>query len=378
MKELNIKFKENLLLGTYLMLLYFILLNIKNIFAMFDGVLSILNPFILAFCMAFVLNLPMKFFENKIFNFLDKNKSDFIKNLKRPLSILSTFITVIGLIVALGLFVIPELINSLSTLIDTVPGYIKSFEILINQYVSSTELLQNIYNTLMTTWQDLLRIATTFLTTSLTGILSTTVTITSSVINFILSVILAIYMLSSKENLILIFKKLLFAFSKKEIANKIVDISKLSNYTFSKFITGQCIEAVILGVLCFIGMTILSMPYALLISVLIGVTALIPIFGAFIGAIPSVFLILIIDPIKAIWFVVFLICLQQFEGNIIYPKVVGNSVGLSAIWVMLAMIVGGSTLGIVGMLIGIPTFSVIYKLIKEVTYKKLNQKKVKL
>lgn len=378
MKELNNKFKENLLLGTYLMLLYFILLNIKNIFAMFDGVLSILNPFILAFCMAFVLNLPMKFFENKIFNFLDKNKSDFVKNLKRPLSILSTFITVIGLIVALGLFIIPELINSLATLMDAVPGYIKSFETLINQYVSSTELLQNIYNTLMTTWQDLLRIATTFLTTSLTGILSTTVTITSGVINFILSVILTIYMLSSKEKLVLNFKKLLFAFSKKEIANKIVDISKLSNYTFSKFITGQCIEAVILGVLCFIGMTILSMPYALLISVLIGVTALIPIFGAFIGAIPAVFLILIIDPIKAIWFVVFLLCLQQFEGNVIYPKVVGNSVGLSAIWVMLAMIVGGSTLGLVGMLIGIPTFSVIYQLIKEVTYKKLNEKKVKL
>lgn len=378
MKELNNKFKENLLLGTYLMLLYFILLNIKNIFAMFDGVLSILNPFILAFCMAFVLNLPMKFFENKIFNFLDKNKSDFVKNLKRPLSILSTFITVIGLIVALGLFVIPELINSLATLMDAVPGYIKSFETLINQYVSSTELLQNIYNTLMTTWQDLLRIATTFLTTSLTGILSTTVTITSGVINFILSVILTIYMLSSKEKLVLNFKKLLFAFSKKEIANKIVDISKLSNYTFSKFITGQCIEAVILGVLCFIGMTILSMPYALLISVLIGVTALIPIFGAFIGAIPAVFLILIIDPIKAIWFVVFLLCLQQFEGNVIYPKVVGNSVGLSAIWVMLAMIVGGSTLGLLGMLIGIPTFSIIYQLIKEVTYKKLNEKKVKL
>lgn len=378
MKELNNKFKENLLLGTYLMLLYFILLNIKNIFAMFDGVLSILNPFLLAFCMAFVLNLPMKFFENKIFNFLDKNKSDFVKNLKRPLSILSTFITVIGLIVALGLFVIPELINSLATLMDAVPGYIKSFETLINQYVSSTELLQNIYNALMTTWQDLLRIVTTFLTTSLTGILSTTVTITSGVINFILSVILTIYMLSSKEKLVLNFKKLLFAFSKKEIANKIIDISKLSNYTFSKFITGQCIEAVILGVLCFIGMTILSMPYALLISVLIGVTALIPIFGAFIGAIPAVFLILIIDPIKAIWFIVFLLCLQQFEGNIIYPKVVGNSVGLSAIWVMLAMIVGGSTLGLVGMLIGIPTFSVIYQLLKEVTYKKLNEKKVKL
>ncbi|MDU5110875.1 MAG: AI-2E family transporter [Clostridium sp.] len=378
MKELNNKFKENLLLGTYLMILYFILLNIKGIFSILGGFLSILNPFILAFSMAFVLNLPMKFFENKVFKFLDTNKSDFIKNLKRPLSILSTFITVIGLIVALGLFVIPELVNSISTLLDAVPGYINSFEELINQYISSTEILQNAYNTLMNTWEDLLYLFTSFLTTSLAGILNTTVTITSGVINFILSVILTIYMLSSKEKLVLNFKKLLFAFSKKEFAKKIIDISKLSNYTFSKFITGQCIEAVILGVLCFIGMSILSMPYALLISVLIGVTALIPIFGAFIGAIPAVFLILIIDPIKAVWFVIFLLCLQQFEGNIIYPKVVGNSVGLSAIWVMLAMIVGGSTLGLVGMLIGIPTFSVIYQLIKEVTYKKLNEKKVKL
>ncbi|VYU27813.1 AI-2E family transporter [Clostridium tertium] len=378
MKELNNKFKENLLLGTYLIVLYFVLLNIKSIFTMLGGTLSILSPFIIAFCMAFVLNLPMKFFENKIFNFLDTNKSVFVRNLKRPLSILSTFITVIGLIVALGLFVIPELINSVSTLLDAVPDYIKSFEALINQYISSTEILQNAYNTLMTTWQDLLHIFTNFLTTSLTGILNTTVTITSGVINFVLSIVLTIYMLSSKETLILNFKKVLFAFTKKNFANKVVEVSKLANYTFSKFITGQCIEAVILGVLCFLGMNILSMPYALLVSVLIGVTALIPVFGAFIGTIPAVFLILIINPIKAIWFVVFILCLQQFEGNIIYPRVVGNSVGLSAIWVMLAMLVGGSTLGLVGMLIGIPTLSVVYQLIRELTHKKLNQKNVKL
>ncbi|MDY6227493.1 MAG: AI-2E family transporter [Clostridium sp.] len=378
MKEINKKLKENILLGTYLIILYFLLLNIKWVTAALGSILGIISPFITAFAMAFVLNLPMKFFENKVFNFLDKEKSSFLRNLKRPLSILTTFISVIGFIVALILFVVPQLAASLSTLLDAVPGYMESFEKLLNQYLSSTEILQHIYNTLMNTWQELLKYFANFLSTSLTGILNTTVSITSGLINFILSLVLTIYMLASKETLIYQIKKILYAFLNNAIVDKILSVSRLTNNTFSKFITGQCIEAIILGVLCFIGMTIFKMPYSLLISVLIGVTALIPVFGAFIGTIPAVFLILIINPIQAIWFVVFILCLQQFEGNIIYPRVVGNSVGLSAIWVMLAMLVGGSTLGLIGMLIGIPLFSVAYQLIKDYTNKRLNKKDLKI
>lgn len=378
MKEINKKLKENILLGTYLIILYFLLLNIKWVTAALGSILGIISPFITAFAMAFVLNLPMKFFENKVFNFLDKEKSSFLRNLKRPLSILTTFISVIGFIVALILFVVPQLAASLSTLLDAVPGYMGSFEKLLNQYLSSTEILQHIYNTLMNTWQELLKYFANFLSTSLTGILNTTVSITSGLINFILSLVLTIYMLASKETLIYQIKKILYAFLNNAIVDKILSVSRLTNNTFAKFITGQCIEAIILGVLCFIGMTIFKMPYSLLISVLIGVTALIPVFGAFIGTIPAVFLILIINPIQAIWFVVFILCLQQFEGNIIYPRVVGNSVGLSAIWVMLAMLVGGSTLGLIGMLIGIPLFSVAYQLIKDYTNKRLNKKDLKI
>ena len=378
MKELNKKFKDNILLGTYLIILCFILLNLKSVASALGNIFNIINHFIIAFCMAFVLNLQLIFFENKFFKFLDKEKSSFVRGLKRPLSILATFITVIGLIIALGLFVIPQLISSVSTLLDTVPDYIKSFESLINQYVSSTEVLQNIYNTLMGTWRELLQFFANFLTTSLSSILNTTVTITSGIVNFILSLVLTIYMLASKETLIYQLKKLLYAFTKKNIADKTIEIGRLANNTFSKFITGQCVEACILGALCFVGMSIFSMPYALLISVLIGVTALIPVFGAFIGTIPAVFLILIINPIQALWFIVFILCLQQFEGNIIYPRVVGNSVGLSAIWVMLAMLVGGSTLGLMGMLIGIPCFSVAYQLIKDFTNKRLSKKEIKL
>lgn len=377
-KEINAKLKSHLLLGTYLIILYFLLLNIKDVTNTFKYIFSILKPFILAFSMAFVLNIPMMFFENKVLKFLDKQKEPILKSLKRPLSILLTFITVIGLIIALCLFVIPEIISSASTLLETVPGYINSFEEIINKFMSSTELLQTIQNSILTTWKEIAKILGNLLTTSFSSILTTTVSITSGFINFILSLVLTIYMLASKETLIRHTKKVLYAFTKRNIANKIIEISNLANITFAKFITGQCIEAFILAFLCFIGMTIFSMPYALLISVLIGVTALIPVFGAFIGAIPSIFLILIIDPIKALWFIVFIVCLQQFEGNIIYPKVVGNSVGLSALWVMFAMLVGGSTLGLVGMLLGIPTFSVLYSLVTNYTNKKLKNKNIKI
>ena len=377
-KEINNKLKQHLILGTYLITLYFLLLNIKNVTGTLKDIFSILTPFIVAFAMAFVLNIPMMFFENKVLTFLDRQKEPFLKKLKRPLSILLTFIAVIGLIIALCLFVIPEIVSSASTLLETVPEYMKSFENIFNNFMSSTELLHKVYSNLIGTWQEILKVLSNLLTNSLSGILNTTISITSGFINFILSLVLTIYMLASKETLIRHIKKVLFAFTKRKVANKVIEISNLANITFTKFITGQCIEAFILGFLCFIGMTIFSMPYALLISILIGVTALIPVFGAFIGAIPSIFLILIIDPIKALWFIVFIICLQQFEGNVIYPKVVGNSVGLSAIWVMFAMLVGGSTLGLVGMLLGIPTFSVLYSLATDYTNKKLKDKNIKI
>lgn len=378
MKNISNKLKQNILLGTYLIALYFILLNIKSVLSTFGNIISILKPFIIAFCIAFILNLPMTFFENKVFNLLDKQKSGYVRKLKRPLSILATFITVIGLVIALALFVIPELISSISTLLNAVPDYIRSFEKIINQYISSTEILQNAYDTLITTWKELLTIVGGLLTTSLTSILTTTISITSGVVNFALSIVLTIYMLASKETLLYHSKKMLYAFVSKPLSDKLIRVVRLSNITFSKFITGQCIEAVILGFLCFLGMNIFSMPYSLLVSVLVGVTALIPVFGAFIGTIPSVFLILLINPMQALWFIVFILCLQQFEGNVIYPKVVGNSVGLPAIWVMLAMLVGGSTLGLIGMLIGIPVFSVAYQLIREYTNKRLDSKQINL
>ena len=364
--------------GTYIVVLAFLLLNVKGVTMVLGNIIVIIKPIIIALAMAFVLNILMRIFENKVFFFLDKQKSKFLRNLKRPLSILATFLFVIGMIVGITLFVIPQFIESLSTLIDAVPGYLNSFEAMLDKHLSSIELMNMIQDSVIDAWKEVLQVAGQLIGKSVTGILSVTVNITNMIFNFVVALVLAIYLLANKEKLILQSKKLLFAFLKKDVVEKILEVGRLTNVTFSSFIGGQCTEAIILGILCFIGMNIFKMPYALLISVLISVTSLIPVFGAFIGTIPAVFIILIINPIKAIWFVIFIIVLQQLEGNIIYPKVVGSSVGLSAIWVMVAITVGGSAFGLIGMLIGVPTVSVIYQLVSNATNNKLNKKGIRV
>ena len=378
MKEIKNKVKDSIIVGTYIVVLAFLLLNIKEVIKILDNIMIIINPIILALAMAFVLNILMKIFENKIFCFLDKQKNAFLRNMKRTLSILSTFLFVIGMIVGITLFVIPQFIESLSTLIDAVPGYLNSFEKMVDSHLSSIEIMKVIQDSVIDAWREVLQVAGKLIGKSVTGILSVTVNITNMIFNFVVALVLAIYMLANKEKLILQSKKLLYASLKKDVVDKILEVGKLTNVTFSSFIGGQCTEAIILGILCFIGMNIFRMPYALLISVLISVTSLIPVFGAFIGTIPAVFIILIISPIKAIWFVIFIIVLQQLEGNIIYPKVVGSSVGLSAIWVMVAITIGGSAFGLIGMLIGVPTVSVIYQLVRKATNDKLNKKGIRV
>ena len=195
------------------------------------------------------------------------------------------------------------------------------------------------------------------------------------IFDFIISMVFAIYILSSKEKLKTQFKNIIRAYLSEKNAKYILKICSLSKTTFYNFITGQCTEALVLGTLCFIGMLILRLPYAITISVLIAVTALIPIIGAFIGIIIGAILILSIDPIKSAIFIVFLIVLQQIESNVIYPKVVGNSVGLPGMWVLVAVVVGGGFAGMLGLLLGLPTASILYIIFKEDVMNRLNKRK---
>ena len=372
------KFKEYWGIVTYIIILAYVIFNFKNIISGVENIIGVLLPFIVGIAIAFMLNLVMRIFEERVFTFLDNKKYQKYSRFKRPLSVALTFIFVFMIIFGLIRFIIPQLIDSISTLTDAIPAYMKSFEELISQYFSDTEILNTLWNNFLSAWREILQFTGQIVVSSLSGVVNITVGFTSGLFNFILSVIFSIYMLLNKERLQLGMKKVLYAFSGRKFADKIMYLGKISNEAFSNYIGGQFIEAIIIGVLCFIGMLVLKMPYALLISVLVAVTALIPIFGAFIGTIPSAFIILIIDPMKALWFVIFIIVLQQVEGNLIYPKVVGSSLGLPPIWVMLAMIIGGNTFGLIGILLGIPIFSVIYKVFKEFVDKRLNYKNINI
>lgn len=375
MKDINNKLKPYILISTYVIVLAYVILNISTVWTFLRNILGILSPFLTAIGIAFVLNIPMRILESKVLFFMDDSKKfPFLKSLKRPFAIVVTLLLVVGLLSTLIIFIIPQLITSVSSLIDNVPSYVQSFEDLITQTLGPINGFDKIWTDIMNAWKDIFSFASQFLGFTINHIFNLTVSITSGIINFFLSIVFAIYMLASKELLIFQCKKFLYAHLKKKYADKILKVGRISKETFQRFIGGQCTEAVIIGTLCFIGMVILRLPYALLIGFIIGITSLIPIFGAFIGTIPSAFIILIINPIKAIIFVIFIIVLQQLEGHLIYPKVVGNSIGLSAIWVMFAMLVGGSLFGFLGLLLGIPLFGVIYKLLKENTNKKIDSK----
>ncbi|EHK2336041.1 AI-2E family transporter [Clostridium perfringens] len=368
----NNKIKDYIFLSTYIVLLIFFFINIKDIMNFLYKFLGILKPFIWGIAIAFILNIPVKLIEKNLGN------SKFFKGMKRSFSITLTFLFFILAITLFILFVIPQLLSSISTLMNSIPEYLSQFEkfLEVNAINNSQSqvMMQNIINELLNMWKEILKVTSQIVGTSLGYLLDFTLGITYGVINFFLALILAIYMLASKEILISQLKLIIYSFVSKNKADRIIELGKMCNEMFSKFILGQCTEALVIGVLCFIGMIILKMPYALLISVVIGVTALIPVFGAFLGTIPSAFIILIIDPIKALWFIIFIIVLQQLEGNLIYPRVVGSSIGLSALWVMFAMIVGGSLFGIIGMLIGIPIFGVVFKILKRVANRKINEK----
>ena len=368
----NNKIKDYIFLSTYIILLIFFFINIKDIMNFLYKFLGILKPFIWGIAIAFILNIPVKLIEKNLGN------GKFFKGMKRSFSITLTFLVFIFAITLFILFVIPQLLSSISTLMNSIPEYLSQFEkfLEVNAINNSQSqvMMQNIINELLNMWKEILKVTSQIVGTSLGYLLDFTLGITYGVINFFLALILAIYMLASKEILISQLKLIIYAFVSKNKADRIIELGKMCNEMFSKFILGQCTEALVIGVLCFIGMIILKMPYALLISVVIGVTALIPVFGAFLGTIPSAFIILIIDPIKALWFIIFIIVLQQLEGNLIYQRVVGSSIGLSALWVMFAMIVGGSLFGIIGMLIGIPIFGVVFKILKRVANRKINEK----
>jgi predicted PurR-regulated permease PerM len=361
-------------------LLFWGLQNLSTVSYFFNTIFGILTPFLLGLCIAFILNVPMKVIENNIFPAKAKDKKGIYKKFKRPVSLLLTIIFVLAIIILVMLIVIPEVVRTFGILRTGIPNFILRIQELYNELIARLHELMPGITTAKINWDDINKTVFGFLQNGTTSLLGFTVNIATSifsgVLNFVLGFIFAIYILIQKESLARQVKRVLYAYLPETKADRLLYILRLSNKTFSNFITGQCLEAVILGTMFFITMLIFRLPYALMVGVLIAFTALIPLFGAFIGLFVGTFLILVSSPIKALWFIILFFVLQQIEGNLIYPRVVGNSVGLPAIWVLVAVTLFGSTFGIIGMLVSVPIFSVLYTLLREDVYPKLKEKKI--
>lgn len=351
--------------------------NTDKISTVFSGISSILSPFITGSCFAFLINVLMRPME-KFFDIIFKKGNAKLRNkARRPVCLILSTLLIIGLLFALLFMIIPEFIKALQNLAKSVPDYINQVEIWIdklevfaaNHGITLPEMTINSAKILNTVKDFINNGKLVDKTLNFTG------TLVSGLVNIIVAIAFSLYLLAQKEKLGAQIKKLMQAFlPKKNDVNRIVSLVEIVDRTFTNFITGQLTEAVIIGVLCFIGMLIFRMPYAAVISVLVGFTALIPVFGAFIGTAIGAFLILFDDPMKAVWFVVFIIILQQLEGNFIYPKVVGKSVGLPGIWVLVAVTVGGTVGGVAGIIVSVPACAVLYSLLSYLINVRLKRK----
>ena len=343
-------------------------------------VFHIIFPFILGGAIAFVLNVPMNFIERHLFSESRVKGRSYMRKMARPVSMLLVIFGVIGVVGIVMFVLIPQLGTTFANLGSSIQEFIPKVQGWAEEMFHNNRKVMEWVDNLEFDWNKIMETGINFFRNGAGSVLDSTITAAKSIVSgittFFIAFVFAIYILLQKEKLSLQAKKVLFAFTRKGRAEAALEVFSLTYNTFSSFLTGQCVEAVILGSMFVVAMALFQLPYALLVGIVIAFTALIPIFGAFVGCAVGVFMIFIEDPFKALVFVVLFLVLQQIEGNLIYPHVVGNSVGLPSIWVLAAVSVGGSLMGVVGMLIFIPVVSVIYALFREVVYLKLRQREI--
>lgn len=343
-------------------------------------IFHVIFPFVLGGAIAFILNVPMNFIQRHLFAPERVERHKIQKKIARPVSMLIVIFGVFG-IVALVMFVlIPQLGDTFSNLGSSIQAFIPKVQEWAEKLFHDNKEIMTWVNSLKFDWNKIMGAGIDFFKNGAGSVLDSTITAAKSIVSgittFFIAFVFAVYILLQKEKLGIQAKKVLFAFVRKGRAEAAMEVLSLTYNTFSSFLTGQCLEAIILGSMFVVTMTLFKLPYALLVGIVIAFTALIPIFGAFIGCAVGALLIFMVDPFKALIFVILFLILQQIEGNLIYPHVVGNSVGLPSIWVLAAVSIGGSLMGIVGMLIFIPIISVVYALFREIVYLKLRQKKI--
>lgn len=370
----NKKFLRNVLgIATFCILLYWGLQNMDRVATFLGMVGGLLLPFLLGAAMAFILNVPMRAIETHL--------PQKLQRAHRGISLVLTLAAVVGVVMVVSLLVLPQLKNTVQTIAARMPAFWAQAQQWANELmIRYPELADWLSEAGNLNLRNVTQQVMDWLKNGGLALVGNTVTaatgIISGFVNFFIALIFAIYLLFQKETLSRQGRMLLFAWMRPEHAEKVLEVVRLANKTFSNFLSGQCLEACILGALFAVGMLLFRMPYVLLISVLVAVTALIPVFGAFIGCFVGAFLILIQNPMQAVVFVILFLVIQQIEGNLIYPRVVGGSVGLPSVWVLAAVTLGGSMFGVVGMLVMIPLCSVLYSLLRTATRERLRSRGV--
>ncbi|MGG7165008.1 AI-2E family transporter [Clostridium ihumii] len=337
-----------------------------------DNIMATFQPFIIGFAIAYLLNSILKFYEDKI---LSKKAFEKMKpKSKRGVGVLFTYITLFVILFLFFNFVFPQLVESIVGLANDIPHYVKNLSEMSDQLMSKLNLNEEYFKLALEKWNEFVNYIIQFLTDLIPILGNMLKNVASRVWNIVLGIIVSAYLLIDKEKFFGLCKKITYALFSEKATKRILELTHRSNKTFEKFISGKILDSLIIGILTFIVLTIFKMPYTLLVSVIIGITNIIPFFGPFFGAIPSFVIILFVSPIKALWFLLIILIIQQIDGNIIGPKILGDSIGVSAFWILFALLVTGKFLGLLGMIIGVPLFAIIYSIIKDIIEDKLKKK----
>lgn len=375
-----------MLIILYTAAIVFFFIHLTDVLSVLKKIIAVINPIIYGIIIAYVLNYPVKFFNNHVFKFMGK-KRKWAGKFRMPLSIIISYVLVFGVIAFLISAMIPELAASIQTFIDNMPEYEKTLRgwaddtaVFVRNMTGYNLYEVATYNNIITmiTGNEATEFFKTISATLVPSAVTTMVEVGLFIYNWGLGIIISIYMVASKDKLLSQAQRVIIAFTPEKFSRRFLHACTVFNTKCGKFIIGKIIDSTIIGVMCFIGMSIFRFDYPLLISVFIGVSNLIPFFGPFIGAIPSTLLLLLINPMEALWFVIFIFVLQQFDGNILGPKVLGESVGISGFWIMVSVIVGGGLFGIPGMVLGVPFFAAIYALVSELVDKRAKAKEARL
>lgn len=344
-------------------ILFYLAISQVSIFTdKLDSIIAIFQPFIIGFSIAYIINFLLEFYENRVF------ETKYIKKLKlkskRGVAIFISYVTAFFIISMVIKFLLPQLIDSILGLVNDIPTYINNATELVNKLIKDLNIEDQYSQTLIDNFNNLVNYIIRFVTNLIPALGIFVTKIASSIWNVVLGIIVSVYLLIDKEKLCALSKKITFGLLPENYANNLIKLVHKSNYTFGRFLIGKIIDSLIIGVLTFIILTIFKMPYTVLVSVIVGITNIIPFFGPFIGAIPSFIIILFVSPVQSLWFLLIIFFIQQLDGNVIGPKILGDSIGISAFWILFSILVAGKVLGLVGMIIGVPLFAIFYSIIK--------------